>query len=98
MEWITIFFLLLTAFLLLQIGRVTIVYHYRLKMLDILRLHSKLDILEGKDFNGEWYDKIHEVSYEEMVWKSWRKVDSFYDHENLFKQYDERLTQMFLEK
>lgn len=50
---------------------------YRHYLLEQIRVAGKLDIANGR--NWQWrYDEYETVSYNEMMWRFWKPIDSFY--------------------
>lgn len=80
-ETISLILLAVIAVLMIRNG---MVYKYRGKLIEAMYSKNRTEISMQK------YDKLDErhaaydvVSYDEMVWKFWRPLHSFYDHEFL---------------
>ena len=57
------------------------VYRYRGAMLQDVSHAARVDIAEGRQW--EWrYDVYEGVTYDQMVWKFWRRFDSFYPNQS----------------
>lgn len=53
------------------------IHKFRVRLLDQVSLCSKVDIKYGRPFTWR-YDCLNQATYNAMVWKFWRKFDSFY--------------------
>jgi len=58
------------------------VYKYRIGLLDRISKAAEEDINMGRDWRWR-YDILHKVTYQEMVWKFWKPISSFYNHYSL---------------
>ena len=66
--------------------RNSVVFDYRQEILKRVYKAASADIKEGK-FDWQWrYDAYSEVSYNEMVSKFWKKLDSFYPDKSFMEE------------
>ena len=71
-----IFVMVFCFFMIIRNERVA---RERKRLLDIVALKAKKLIKEGKDWE-EPYNYFRSISYDEMVYKFWKPVKSFYDY------------------
>lgn len=69
------------VFLFLFMIRNTLVFRHRMKKINIVSNLATRDIYAGNENWRRWYDILESVNYYEMVWKFWRRLDSFYPPE-----------------
>jgi len=67
-------FLLFCFFMLWRNDRV---YKYRLEILTRISKAADEDIREGRDWNWRYYE-FHKIEYEQMFYKFWKPLDSFW--------------------
>ena len=81
--------ILAIIFATVGLGAITLVrnemvYCYRRTMLQDVSRAARADIAEGREW--QWrYDVYDGVSYDTLVWKFWRRFDSFYPDQS-FRQ------------
>ena len=73
------FLLVISFFCSFMIIRNERVAKERRRLLDIVDLKARSLIKEGKDWE-EPYNYFRSISYDEMVYKFWKPVKSFYDY------------------
>ena len=74
-------FAVIGAFLLCFHIRLHQVVEYRKKLLVIICVLAQRDTLEGKDCKWR-LNAFEKVSFDDMLWKFWKPLDSFYEHKN----------------
>lgn len=62
-----------SALFLIQNDRV---FRYRSRVREVLREKSLADMSAGRDWH-HWYFLFMDISYDEMLFKFWRPLDSF---------------------
>lgn len=82
---ILIFIFLLTT-VLVYIGiRNTSVYNYRIRLNEKVSDRARADIRQNRDWRWR-YEMLNEVSYDEMMFKFWRPLDSFYPDKSFIEE------------
>lgn len=70
--------LVLTGVVFLYLGfRNSAVHDYRIGLLDLIDTATHMDITRDRPWRWR-YDAFRSVSYNEMLYKFWRHIDSFY--------------------
>lgn len=77
MNILLVIFTALLLFSLYMLVRNFRVYDYRNNMLDSLSTSTHDDIMKGREWRWR-LDDYDSVSYDEMMFKFWRRFDSFY--------------------
>lgn len=72
-----VFSILLFALSFTMLVRNMFVYRYRGRLLEEVSDAAKHDIRAGKDYVWR-YEAYSSVGYDTMMWRFWRKLDSFY--------------------
>ena len=57
------------------------VFDYRKNLLEKISKAAKKDIKNGKDWTWR-YRVLETVTYNEMMWKFWKSLDSFYSNKS----------------
>lgn len=66
------------------------VYNYRMNvLLPLVSQASTRDIKLGRYNNGWRYEVFSSISYQEMVWKFWRPLNSFYPDKSFLENAEE---------
>lgn len=63
---------------ILALLRLCLVYRFRMKLIDQVYYACIKDIRKGKAYNRYRWERLDEVSFDEMVLKFWKRLDSFY--------------------
>lgn len=80
--------LALTVFGVISLVRNERVYTYRQNLLNQIYVASMRDIWDYGDSPRDWnwrHEVYNSVSYNEMVFKFWRRLDSFYPDKSFIK-------------
>lgn len=57
------------------------VAEYRKKLLITIGMLAQQDIIAGKNYKWR-LEMFEKVSFDDMLWKFWKPLDSFYEHKN----------------
>lgn len=71
-------FLLVTIIATYMLNRNRMVYNYRHNIVDAIHHLNKVDHENGIPYDGWRYEVYEAVSYDAMVYKFWKRLDSFY--------------------
>jgi len=81
----TIFLILLVGMLGFGIFRNAKIYKYRMKLIEQIALRCDEDIDNEQGWKWRW-DVFESVSYDEMMYKFWKKLDDFYPDKTFITQ------------
>jgi hypothetical protein len=82
--------ILLICFSLITFVRNNIVYKFRASLINLISERNQDDINNGLGFTGWRFVEFNTVSYDEMVWKFWRRCSSFYKDKRFFIEIEQR--------
>ena len=68
-----------------------IVYKFRHKLIELISEIDKEEIAKHLGYSGERFKEFGTVSYDEMVWKFWRRCSSFYKDKRFFIEIKQRM-------
>jgi len=61
------------------------VLKYRLHIIDLISEKNREELEVGIHYTGSRYKMFNQVSYDEMLLKFWKPLDSFFDLNNILK-------------